>query len=692
MMPDQSIGLTNVFPTADNLPCVKDSEHVLTHGYIHGHVHQHDDHMHIHGHIHNHDHQSCKSEKLTESDTCTQLGRDCDGIFCHELDDCYFGDCENPKVCDVENCSLRDCVNVNCANEDLHEVCDIEPCSDDVCSGNLSEIECCEDPSCLRDAEAICQDPRCIENHDFFDHENNLCESQLQRLEIFRNLLENVQKSVELLRDSGKEDHTEVKIKTKEALLENPAAKRRKIHPKKHDNIQIHFPHRCHRSSENGNLKPEGASETSPETIPSVPLTDVVKSIEPHHNIHQSCFHARVPSYKQEYVPSALAHPMGQNDFDFFLQFNNFNLLFGEESGKLEPQAAYNNSAMQPQSPNAPSSYSCKWENCCKKVDDKTLLNHLIDDHINEEYSLDNRERSENQAFQCEWFNCGFANEDYESFVSHLSTHKGLNDNLSSSCPATVDSALKGSPLLTPSSIVSSLGSPKTLIKKEESSPNSGVSITQMEIKPKKALCCQPVDPLFTCNWQVGIDIDNKPVICGKVHASDGDLQAHLQQDHIGLGKRQYKCCWVGCERNGGKPFMQRQKLYRHIHIHTNYKPCKCEICGASFAVAATLKQHMRIHSGEKPFACKDCDKKFTTSSALAIHTRVHSGEKPLQCLFPGCGKSFSESSNLAKHKRVHQKRFTCEECGVVFDQKKLYTKHRRTHAQGSDGMMDDSL
>lgn len=678
MTPDQSLGLGSVFSSLDEQQAIKDVQQVMTHGYIHGHVHQHEDHMHIHGHIHNHDHQA---DRAREADTpplethgCVELNKDCDDIFCSELDDCYFGDCENPKVCDTVNCLSKDCVNTRCTNYQAHQDSDTSSvCEDELCSDKISEIECCEDPDCLKDTDAICDDPKCLESHDVLGHENNLCDTQLQRMAIFRSLLENVQRSVELLRKSKEDDGHQ------------PTKKRRIALPNS-DDIQIHFPHRCHLVREfedDRRARPTISPESSPATLCKDCPVD--RSIPPKtsHNTHQSCFHARVPSLKHEYPPPGLSATAEPNDFDFFLQFNNFNLLFEEDQGKLESHSHYNSSSIPPPSPNAPSSYSCKWENCCKKVDDSTLLDHLIADHVNEEYSLDNRENLQHQAFQCEWYNCGFTNENYESFVSHLSTHKGLNEeSCASTRSETVTSAPRGSPLLTPNSIVSSLGSPKTFVKKEEQSPSNGVSITQMEIKPKKSLCCQPVDPLYTCNWQIGTDINNEPIVCGKVHASDGDLQAHLQLDHIGLGKPQYECCWVGCERNGGKPFMQRQKLYRHIHIHTNYKPCKCEICGASFAVAATLKQHMRIHSGEKPFTCKHCDKKFTTSSALAIHTRVHSGEKPLKCHFPGCGKSFSESSNLAKHKRVHQKRFACEDCGMVFDQKKLYTKHRREHQQ----------
>lgn len=647
--------------------------------------------MHIHGHIHNHDHSHdhCGRTRMVERETdefqvfdkCKELDKSCADIFCNELDDCYFGACENPKTCDTINCFPKDCVNERCViNNNLsQDYCNPYICESEICADKIAEVECCEDPACLRDAQSICNDPRCLDDHEVFEHENNLCSTQQKRMSIFRNLLGNVQRTVELLKENISDVEPSGPIK------------RRKLREIENDGIQIHFPHPCHLSLQNDGqdklLTPlqNGRRQISDSPTNTLEIVaDHSESTNPH-KVHQSCFHARVPSLKSE-LQSPDITSSERNDFDFFLQFNNFNSLFGDDSQKEEQQTPYNGSVIPPQSPNAPSSYSCKWENCCKKVDDNTLLEHLIDDHINEEYDLDNRGALQKQAFQCEWYNCGFTNENYASFVSHLSTHKGHKEvGNGVTIPKGEVPGQRNSPLLTPNSLVSSFNSPRSVVKKEELTPPDGVSITLMEIKPKKALCCQPIDPLFTCKWQVGIDSNSKPIICGKVHSSDGELQAHLQQDHIGLGKHQYQCCWLGCERNGGKPFLQRQKLYRHIHIHTNYKPCKCEFCGASFAVAATLKQHMRIHSGEKPFSCKHCDKKFTTSSALAIHTRVHSGEKPLKCHYPGCGKSFSESSNLAKHKRVHQKRFTCDECGEVFDQKKLYTKHKRAHTQQSN-------
>lgn len=317
-------------------------------------------------------------------------------------------------------------------------------------------------------------------------------------------------------------------------------------------------------------------------------------------NTHQLCFHAKAPLSLRE-----------ERDFDFYVQFDNF-----------------------------PETYACQWEQCQKRVDDKTLVSHLLDNHI--------RDFGDEKLFQCEWSQCLYHNANLGELISHLELHK---------------TPLRPVPLpmLTPALA-------------------DELNITHMEILPR----APAANERFTCMWQVG-QADGEPVVCRRQHLSAGELQHHLQDDHIGLGKPLYNCCWLGCDRNGGKHFVQRQKLFRHIHTHTHYRPCKCDVCGAAFAVPATLKQHMRTHLGEKPFACAVCGKRFTTSLLLLVHNRVHLGERPLECKWPGCGKRFSESSNLAKHMRLHSKQFRCE-CGAVFDKKAHYTRHRREHRHDKVG------
>lgn len=352
----------------------------------------------------------------------------------------------------------------------------------------------------------------------------------------------------------------------------------------------------------------------------------------PPHSKHQLCFHAKIPGQNINFLTVS--------DLNFLALFDNFSRML--EENKLPPEDSVG-------------LYPCQWEKCAEHVNDRSLVSHLIESHLK-----DGPGDFAAPRFECEWHDCDFANTDYNNFLSHLSTHKE-----SKALPKTE----LFSPVLTPNSLtsISSAHSENQLEK---------LNVSNIRIFPKIS---EP-DPTFTCKWQTGVDGEGKPIVCGLKHRDEGHLQQHLQDDHIGAGKKEYQCCWEGCCRNNGKPFVQRQKLFRHIHVHTRYKPCKCEICGACFTVAAVLEQHIRTHSGEKPFECNICNKRFSTSSSLAVHRRVHSGDRPLMCKWPGCGKRFSESSNLNKHMRLHGRVFRCETCGLEFDKKSALTKHERAH------------
>lgn len=586
------------------------SAQVLTHGYVHGHVHQHKDHMHIHGHFHNHDHtkddllgtlQAEAPFPCKELDTSLDL---CDDIFCDELDDCYFYDC------------------------DRHDGGVAEPV-------DATDAECCHGPACLSDpAPGVCVDSECMKND---HHGNSLCESQRPRLPIFENLIQNVQRNIEnYSTDIFSGD------------IAGPAAKRARLDSNSH--LQIHFPHHCHQD-----VKP----------------VEKIDSEQNSHTSHQSCFHARIPAAMQG--NSFLVDDQGklQSDYDFFMHFNNFNQLLPDQlAGLLAPKIKRPSEPLQP-------SYPCKWEKCSRPVDNSSLVDHLLQTHVNNEYHYSNPVGTVPE-YECEWNDCNFVDADLKLFLDHLNTHK--LDNTESSPRSDIKIA---SPLLTPRSIESTVDTPLKMEKAEKGDPlpgRDGFNITEMKIMPKKSCVAKPKDGIFTCLWQTGQTETGEPILCNAQLHSDGELQEHLKCDHIGSGKSIYHCCWHGCERNGGKPFVQRQKLFRHIHVHTGHKPCRCDECGALFAVPAMLKQHKRIHSGEKPYVCNVCNKAFSSSSSLALHHRVHSGKRPLACPWPGCDKHFGESSNLSKHLRVHQAKHTCEVCNADLPCKKLLRKHRKTH------------
>lgn len=490
-------------------------------------------------------------------------------------------------------------------------LCDeLDDCYFDCADSGLAELEdgsCCEDPACLQEPEAVCTDVACMANE---HHGNSLCEWQRPKMLIFENLLHNVLRNIEYIGRDIKEP--EVKV---EPVKDEP------------EPFQIHFPHLCHQE-----VPPLASQQT--------------------HSTHQSCFHAKIPSAETPY----------DENYNFLLHFNNYPMR-----DKIEP-------ALEPVGPalgleptlDPLGVRECQWDACFKKISDLSLVDHLVDDHVRNEYRLGAGEP--HPAFECEWSRCNVVESDFEAFLAHLCSHKA---------PEQHPAAATMSPLLTPISEVTQLprADAKSPRRRELGDLAQSVNITEMRIQPLAG-----PDASFTCKWQVGTTPAGEPVLCHSTHDSAGHLQQHLQDEHIGHGKSIYHCCWSGCCRNKGKPFIQRQKLFRHIHIHTGYKPCQCNECGALFATPAMLAQHRRTHSGEKPYACKTCGKKFTTSSSLSIHNRVHSGDRPLKCTWPGCGKSFRESSNLGKHMRLHTKMHKCSICGEIFLQKKDYTKHRKIH------------
>jgi hypothetical protein len=73
------------------------------------------------------------------------------------------------------------------------------------------------------------------------------------------------------------------------------------------------------------------------------------------------------------------------------------------------------------------------------------------------------------------------------------------------------------------------------------------------------------------CKWK------DHEIVCGKICASEDDLQTHLKSDHLStLDKSSgYRCQWEGCVREKARGeersgFSQRGKLERHMATHTN--------------------------------------------------------------------------------------------------------------------------
>ncbi|CCK73563.1 Zap1p NDAI_0G05800 [Naumovozyma dairenensis CBS 421] len=288
----------------------------------------------------------------------------------------------------------------------------------------------------------------------------------------------------------------------------------------------------------------------------------------------------------------------------------------------------------------------CKWADCTESFN--TLLElqkHIIKDHVSlpattlqqTAKATENGQQDNNNTFinSCNWQDCDYTNKNNDicSLINHINDTHGINFDIKFIEPKMTKINLNSHhslhcandthhlELLSNTTVQPSL---PTTIKNNDS--------TVLPISNKLGT--------IKCEWG----------LCDQVFNSKEDLNTHLENDHLLKGQSQYQCHWHGCS----KKFTQRQKMVRHLKVHSGYKPCKCPVCNKCFSNLETLKQHQRTHTGEKPFQCHLCDKRFTIASSLKIHIRTHTGEKPLKCKI--CGKAFNESSNLSKHIKTHFK------------------------------------
>jgi len=118
---------------------------------------------------------------------------------------------------------------------------------------------------------------------------------------------------------------------------------------------------------------------------------------------------------------------------------------------------------------------------------------------------------------------------------------------------------------------------------------------------------------------------------------------------------------------------MQLNSTDNEVNVTTT-----CPECGKTFAKRDKLKRHLLIHTDVKPFSCDECESQFKRKDKLDFHKHVkHSSIEPVAC--SECGKSFSQIDKLKRHSVIHtdEKPFPCDECESKFNRKDTLDHHK---------------
>ncbi|XP_057704128.1 zinc finger protein 771-like isoform X3 [Corythoichthys intestinalis] len=125
-------------------------------------------------------------------------------------------------------------------------------------------------------------------------------------------------------------------------------------------------------------------------------------------------------------------------------------------------------------------------------------------------------------------------------------------------------------------------------------------------------------------------------------------------------------------------PLSESDDVTSHSETDTNEKDVDFKPNCSKSLKKSSLKRGTKEHSGEKSFSCSHCDKRFSQKKLLTKHIRTHT--KPFLCNF--CGKGFTFEIYLTMHARAHtgEKPFACTLCEKRFSLKHHLTRHSRTH------------
>ncbi|NXK11668.1 ZN335 protein, partial [Herpetotheres cachinnans] len=177
--------------------------------------------------------------------------------------------------------------------------------------------------------------------------------------------------------------------------------------------------------------------------------------------------------------------------------------------------------------------------------------------------------------------------------------------------------------------------------------------------------------------------------ICGSRFLTHDDLRFHVNS-HEANDPQLFKC--LQCSYRSRR----WSSLKEHMFNHVGSKPYKCEECNYTSVYKKDVIRHSTVHSRDSSslcvlslqppklnFPCPVCNRIYPMQKRLTQHMKTHSTEKPHMC--DKCGKSFKKRYTFKMHLLTHiqaiaNRRFKCEFCDYVCEDKKVLLNHQLSH------------
>ncbi|XP_043382575.1 zinc finger protein 335 isoform X3 [Chelonia mydas] len=175
--------------------------------------------------------------------------------------------------------------------------------------------------------------------------------------------------------------------------------------------------------------------------------------------------------------------------------------------------------------------------------------------------------------------------------------------------------------------------------------------------------------------------------ICGSRFLTHDDLRFHVNS-HEANDPQLFKC--LQCSYRSRR----WSSLKEHMFNHVGSKPYKCGECDYTSVYKKDVIRHSTVHSRDRKkradpppklnsFPCPVCSRVYPMQKRLTQHMKTHSTEKPHMC--DKCGKSFKKRYTFKMHLLTHiqaiaNRRFKCEFCDYVCEDKKILLNHQLSH------------